>query len=181
MAKSKTKPTGRPSALTEEVEGQILAALRTGIPLVVAAEASGIHRSTVQGWVERGKDPDSPNRDFYAPFSIAYMRAKAQGAMFLHSLVFEAARGTRNAKKLKTADGKAKQIQSRMSPMRLSAAQWLLARRFSDHYGSVLETVLAPTEDGEDGVVRRPIIAITLANVEPKAPPVAPAKVDPPT
>lgn len=162
MARSKKKPTGRPSALTEEVEAQILAALRTGVPLSVAAEASGVHRTTVRGWVERGKDPDSPNRDFYAPFSIAYLRAKAQGALYLHSLVFEAARGSRNSKR-----EKGKQVKSRMSPMRVGAAQWLLARRFPEHYGSALETVLAPAEDdASEGTPTRPLISIVLAKTE---------------
>lgn len=147
MARKK-KPRGRPSALTPEVEAAMLAMLRQGIPLVIAAEANGVHRDTVNGWVLRGEDPDAPNHDFYAPFSDAYMRAKAQGAAYLHGLVFEAARGDRKAKRKKNADGTPATIKSRMSPMRVASAQWLLARRFPAHYGSFLDSTVATETDG---------------------------------
>jgi hypothetical protein len=161
---ARKKKTGRPSALTPEIEGQILSMLRQGLPLAVAAEASGVHRDTVFGWVERGDDEDGEHRAFYAPFSDAYRKAKAQGAAYLHGLVFEAARGDKKAKRAKNDDGTPKTIKSRMSPMRVGAAQWLLARRFPEHYGSFLETTVVAPEGSGGGGAGRVQISVTLAD-----------------
>ncbi|WP_030777706.1 hypothetical protein [Streptomyces sp. NRRL S-920] len=68
--KPRRSGAGRPSLLSEEVEGRIIAASRTGIAVELAAEAAGISSATYHRWMARGRaevaareDGQAPNRD----------------------------------------------------------------------------------------------------------------------
>ncbi|MER5301282.1 hypothetical protein ABT039_17670 [Streptomyces lasiicapitis] len=68
--KPRRSGAGRPSLLSDEVEGRIIAASRTGIAVELAAEAAGISSATYHRWMARGRaevaareDGQTPNRD----------------------------------------------------------------------------------------------------------------------
>ncbi|BCK73071.1 hypothetical protein Srufu_070240 [Streptomyces libani subsp. rufus] len=53
--KPRRSGAGRPTLLSEEVEGRIIAASRTGIAVELAAEAAGISSATYHRWMARGR------------------------------------------------------------------------------------------------------------------------------
>lgn len=87
---------------------------------------------------------------------MAARQAAADGAIFLHKHVLEAVIGSRPSRK----KGEKKQVKSRMSPMRLGAAQWLLARRFPEHYGSGRENGVIIDESNPQEQDNRPVVKI---------------------
>lgn len=70
---------GRPSKLTEELRERIVSLVAAGNPLSVAAEASGVARSTLHAWLKRGEGTgrgDAPYRVFVA--AVEQARAQAE-------------------------------------------------------------------------------------------------------
>lgn len=161
--------TGRPTELTPEVQKTLLAKLRKGMPLAYAAESAGISRHTVKEWIARGegRDADREESDLYRDFATACRQARAQGVEILVEVLFEAAIGWRPSRK----DPK-KRIRSRISPLRVNTAQWLLSRCHPEEFGSAREALavrMASEGDGEGK--QRPVIEIKLA---PMADPTTP-------
>lgn len=72
---------GRPTDLTPEVANGIILAIRTGVPMKVAAESQGIGASTLHEWRQRGEGTH-PERDdpqgIYADFADRVTKAKAE-------------------------------------------------------------------------------------------------------
>ncbi len=131
--------TGRPSKLTPALQKQIVSKLHKGMPLELAGESCGVARSTIHGWLRRGegKDKDRPPTALYKDFVDACRRAKAMGAELYVNIIVEAATGLRRSKK-----DPAKAIRSKLSPMRVATAQWMLSRRWPEFFGSSRETLL---------------------------------------
>jgi hypothetical protein len=64
----------RPTKLTSELQTAIVERVAAGNYLAVAARASGVHRDTLYGWLERGRAGEEP----FAAFSDALKRAEAE-------------------------------------------------------------------------------------------------------
>jgi transposase-like protein len=75
------RQSGRPTKCTPAVTGKIISAVRKGAHLEAAAQAAGVHPSTVYRWLQLGEDVDieSEYREFYEAFTRA--RAKAELTM----------------------------------------------------------------------------------------------------
>jgi hypothetical protein len=67
-------PRGRRPGITPEITAAVLAAVRVGAPLEVAAQAAGVSRSTFWDWMRKGDDGKTP----YAEFSESVRRAEAE-------------------------------------------------------------------------------------------------------
>ncbi len=65
---------GRRPGITPEVTAAVLAAVRVGAPLEVAAQAAGVSRSTFWDWMRKGDDGKQP----YADFSESVRRTEAE-------------------------------------------------------------------------------------------------------
>lgn len=81
-------PAGRPTKFNPEVAETILAAVRKGCYLHVAAAAAGVGRRTLNKWLERGKgeaEEDSPYREFRQ----GYLKARALARIDLELRVNE--------------------------------------------------------------------------------------------
>ena len=68
------KPRGRRPGITAEITAAVLAAVRVGAPLEVAAQAAGVSRSTFWDWMRKGDEGKKP----YAAFSESVRRAEAE-------------------------------------------------------------------------------------------------------
>jgi transposase len=68
---------GRPSRLTPEVEGRIVAVVRLGVPRTIAAEVVRIGQQTLRDWMKRGEQPGERNRP-YRNFRAAVERAESE-------------------------------------------------------------------------------------------------------
>ncbi len=87
---SRNSPGGRPSKLTRELRECVVALIAAGNPLAVAAEASGIARSTLAAWLKRGestKRVDLP----YRQLAQAVERARAEAEANLVAQMRQAA------------------------------------------------------------------------------------------
>ncbi len=96
---------GRPDGLTEEVERKILAMVRTGADLAVAAQAAGISRSTLHRWRARGA---SEGCGRFFELDQALHRAEAEAEARLVALI------------------------ARAGERHWQAAAWILPRRFPE-------------------------------------------------
>src|SRR5215218_753317 len=70
---------GRRSKLTDEVEGELLQAVKAGSYLNAAARLAGVSEKTVYGWLRAGRRPDAPPR--LARFVAEFERAEAEAEM----------------------------------------------------------------------------------------------------
>jgi hypothetical protein len=101
---------GRPGKLTARRQRAIVDAIRRGAHRAQAAEAAGIARSTLQGWLSRGELDDARGR--YREFAEAVRTAEAQAELeALKSIERAAAEGDWRAK------------------------AWILERRFPERWG----------------------------------------------
>ena len=145
---SAPKGRGRPTKLTPELVEQIGRKLRKGMPVELAAEACGVSRRTVHEWVQRGEGgaEGRPPDQAFEDFAHTYRQSKALAAEMWLDVLTEAVLGRRPSKKRQ-----GEWVKSRMSPMRVGAAQWLLARTFPQHWGSGRESgvFLDPTDSVE--------------------------------
>lgn len=117
---------GRPDGLSEEVERRILAMVRTGNDLAVAAQAAGISRSTLHRWRARGAH-EGQGRFF--EFEQALVRAEAEGEARLVTLI------------------------ARAGEQQWQANAWILTRRFRERWslgsGAQAGPAPLPTHGGE--------------------------------
>ncbi len=99
-----------PTKFTPETVNAILAGIRAGLSLRLAAEAAGVSETTFHQW-QRGEFPRGADRDLKVQFSEQLTRAKGESARRLTALISSAA----------VEDWR--------------AAAWLLERRFPADYG----------------------------------------------
>lgn len=106
------KPHGRPSKLTDETAGQIVAMLRLGNYLNVAVRAAGVGQSTFDDWMKRGQT-GLPDDEPYAELRGRVERARAEGQVRHVATV------------------------SRAAESDWRAATWLLERQYPALWGAV--------------------------------------------
>lgn len=70
---------GKPLALTQEIGERILSSIRIGSPVELAVKATGIHRDTFYGWMQRARKGEEP----FASFADAVEEAKGAGELRL--------------------------------------------------------------------------------------------------
>ncbi len=106
-AETESRPVGRPSKLTPDVEARILNAVRCGAPNRVACLAAGVGESTLYQWLEKAKSlPYSE----YAEFAERLKQARHEGITARLAIIMKAARSS------------------------WQAASWLLERDLPDVY-----------------------------------------------
>jgi len=98
-----------PTKFTPATVSAILAGIRAGLPLRLAAEAAGVSETTFHQW-QRGEFPRGADRDLKVQFSEQLTRAKGESALRLAGLISRAA----------TDDWR--------------AAAWMLERRFAKDF-----------------------------------------------
>lgn len=86
---------GRPSKLNAEVINSIQQWLRMGYFVEDAARMSGVHKTTLYRWLEKGReDRDAGEENLYVDFCNAMEKARAEAeGMFLSSIKTAASRG----------------------------------------------------------------------------------------
>lgn len=91
------KQVGRPSKLTEQVEADLLTAIRGGAPLNTAAAYAGVTYETVQDWVQRGqgRHPTRKSTAEFARFARALTQAREEARLEALTLIRASARGGR--------------------------------------------------------------------------------------
>jgi len=100
------------SKLTPAVHKRLVTALSAGCFRIVAAEAAGIHRTTLYGWLERGEaDHEAGLQTAYASLFAAVLVAEANAEVVAVETIREA------------------------SPDDWRAAAWYLERRYQDRWG----------------------------------------------
>src|SRR4051812_33024674 len=72
---AQAKRSGRPEKLTAAVQAAIVDAVRAGSRREAAAQAAGIAKSTLQGWLARGEAAGAPVR--FQNFAAAVRQADA--------------------------------------------------------------------------------------------------------
>lgn len=85
--KSESK-TGRPTSFNDLAAKRILDAVRRGCSQLVAAQAAGISRSTLQSWLAKGRDGEQPFSDFLDRLE----GGAAEAELTISDVVFEAAK-----------------------------------------------------------------------------------------
>lgn len=121
----------RPTRLTRALHAQIVNHLDKAVPLTVAAEACGVPRNIVHEWVRRGEGNDErPAVEPYITFARDVRIAVAKSLIAMHSVVMLAAAGGMSDP---DAGGRRR---PKVGEVRLGAAQWMLARRAPEFYGS---------------------------------------------
>ena len=100
------RPKGSSPLLNPERTQAICGLLESGVPEKYAAEANDVDEVTFHGWMKKGLDGTEP----YAGFRKAVTRARARGAINLHTRVLNGGKGC-------------------------MGAQFALERRFRDEYG----------------------------------------------
>lgn len=73
------RPPGRPTKLTDELQGKIVKAVLNGNYIEVSCRAVGIHPTTYARWMEQGEADEENDRDTpHARFREAVMIANAE-------------------------------------------------------------------------------------------------------
>lgn len=141
---------GRPTLLSEEVEGRIIAAARTGIAIELAAEAAGISSATYRRWMARGRaevaareDGQTPDRDEgpYVELFEKVRTARAMAAARAMANIRRVADGgiTTKVTTRKFRDPETGQIVEEVTEDRTApdwrADAWYLERQHRTHYG----------------------------------------------
>lgn len=97
---------GRPTLLTPEVQEEICQALKISVPIKHAALAAGVSERDFEHWMEYGRAGKEP----FAEFLSAVTRAQSQAVKNLTTITLTGGKGS-------------------------GGAQFLLERRFREHYG----------------------------------------------
>ncbi|MFD7867577.1 hypothetical protein [Streptomyces sp. NPDC059783] len=143
--------TGRPCLLTPERVDAIVKASAVGANTVLAAEAAGISRATLNRWIARGREaaearehgalPD-PEDDAFVDLSRRVDAARAKMATSALARVLQAGAGSLvlNERVRTYTDPDTGQLVEERQTHYLRAdwraAAWWLARVFPEHYGS---------------------------------------------
>ncbi|MFJ2225510.1 hypothetical protein ACIOFY_36410 [Streptomyces anulatus] len=144
------RPNGRPALLSEEVEGRLVAASRTGVAVELAAEMAGVSRSSFLGWMRRGRveleareagETPDPAEDEYAALYIKVRTARAMAAARAMANLRRVADGgivtkvtTRRFRDPVTGEIVEETIEDR-TPPDWRADAWYLERQHREHYG----------------------------------------------
>lgn len=120
---------GRPTKYTDELAVAICEAIASGVPEVIAAQAAGIHRSTLHEW-----------KKCTPSFSDAIKRARAKAIVERIETVRKAAKGGDEIevieKTIKHKDGKLERVVTRKkTPPLWTAAAWYLERQVCEEFG----------------------------------------------
>jgi hypothetical protein len=105
---------GRPTKLTKAIQNRIVRALKDGCTMDGAAAAGGINRSTLYGWLEKGRAGEAEYLDFLDAVTCA---REASESVHLRNI----------AKAGSDGDWR--------------ASAWILERRMPEHYGNRLTLV----------------------------------------
>ena len=124
---------GRHTLLTPELADNLLAALRAGAYLHVAARAVGIRRETLADWMRRGREGDAP----FAELLTQIEEAQAAGEVRNVATVANAAREN------------------------WQAAAWLLERGYPERWGRVSTRLRLPDKPPEEQATPPPASALT--------------------
>ncbi|MDV2988562.1 MAG: hypothetical protein P3T54_00150 [Dehalogenimonas sp.] len=122
MAKNKV---GRPTALTQEVQSKILAAISLGSYIDVACKAAGITRQSFYHWMEKGEDDPEKNYQaapLFRNFRAAVLEAEAVAEIRLLS-------------------------QAQKGGPQSSAAMMVMSRRWRERWAETVKTEVT----GKDG------------------------------
>ncbi|MBM0201782.1 hypothetical protein JNW90_00760 [Micromonospora sp. STR1s_5] len=90
-ARKNTRPPGRPSKLTEETIGRLLAAIKAGATVRNAALYAGIGESTFHQWMAEARE-ESPRQEFLE-FAEQIERARAELQVDVLNSIMETIRG----------------------------------------------------------------------------------------
>ncbi|MGW3628368.1 hypothetical protein [Streptomyces sp. NPDC000880] len=141
---------GRPRLLSDEVEGRLVAASRTGVAVELAAEMAGISRSSFLAWMARGRaevesrdageDPQ-PGEEEYAALYEKVRTARATAATRAMANIRRVADGgivtkvtTRKFRDSVTGEIVEETVEDRTAPD-WRADAWYLERQHREHYG----------------------------------------------
>lgn len=118
-----------PSKYTEEIAIAICEAIASGVPERIAAQAAGIHRSTLHAWKKNTSS-----------FSDAIKRARASAIVERIETIRKAAKGGDEVevieKTIKHKDGKLERVVIRKkTPPIWTAAAWYLERQVCEEFG----------------------------------------------
>ncbi|MFB6700289.1 hypothetical protein [Streptomyces rubiginosohelvolus] len=155
---------GRPFLLSEEVEGRLVAASRTGVAVELAAEMAGVSRSSFLGWMRRGRvevearesgETPDPAEDEYAALYVKVRTARAMAAARAIANIRRVADGgivtkvtTRKFRDVETGEIVEETVEDRTAPD-WRADAWYLERQHREHYGK--EAVVAVEITGLGG------------------------------
>ncbi|MFD4799247.1 hypothetical protein [Streptomyces anulatus] len=144
------RPNGRPALLSDEVEGRLVAASRTGVAVELAAEMAGVSRSSFLGWMRRGRveveareagEASDPAEDEYAALYVKVRTARAMAAARAMANLRRVADGgivtkvtTRRFRDPVTGEIVEETVEDR-TPPDWRADAWYLERQHREHYG----------------------------------------------
>lgn len=144
------RPNGRPALLSEEVEGRLVAASRTGVAVELAAEMAGVSRSSFLAWMRRGRVEveareagEAPDlaEDEYAALYVKVRTARAMAAARAMANLRRVADGgivtkvtTRRFRDPVTGEIVEETVEDR-TPPDWRADAWYLERQHREHYG----------------------------------------------
>lgn len=128
---------GRKPALTKQRHEFIIGAIRSCVPKLVAARASGIAPQVMFKWVQKGKaainkgkDRNDPEVGIYVAFAEDYAKAEHEAhALLASELTKSVAKGD------------------------VATARWMLERRYSKYWGQRSQVNVSGGELGETGPI----------------------------
>ena len=153
MGRRKPRRTGRPTLLTKEVEDKLVAAVRSGAPLHLAAQHAGIAVRTFEQWLQMGREAIEDRDDLEDPVPVPAHRrahvdlvekvatARADAAVRSSALIHRAAAGgaiieetTRKYRDPETGQLVTETTVKRSAPD-WRAAAWYLERSHRNNFG----------------------------------------------
>ncbi|MGW0033065.1 hypothetical protein ACWDXD_25020 [Streptomyces sp. NPDC003314] len=160
-ARRPQRPTGRPRLLSEDVEARLVAASRTGVAVELAAEMSGVSRTTFLTWMRRGRAEAEAREDGETPdpaeeeYLVLYEKvrtARATAAARAMMNIRRVADGgivtkvtTRQFRDPVSGEIVTETVEDRTAPD-WRADAWYLERQHAEHYGK--EAVVAVEING---------------------------------
>jgi hypothetical protein len=137
---------GRPTKFNERRVKVFLQNITEGVSVQGSAALAGIHKSTVQHWIERGQDPVSPKP--YRDFSARYEAARSIFERLLVSRI---------------------RIASAL-PQHHGAAAWLLKVKFPELYRDSDTVKLVGGDPGDQPIQSQVLVANVTPAIENAAP-----------
>lgn len=158
---------GRKSTFTQERAEQILQYLREGESLIVAAEKSGVARTTVIEWTKDKRnvlDSSANEEGVKQTFADEYARAREIGWAYHAEEILRIADEERLMVRTKTdKEGKTYEMEVdavERSRLQIDARKWLLSKMLPKVYGDKIETTVQGPNGGpvEITEIRRTIV-----------------------
>jgi len=126
-------PSGRRSKLTPLIQAEIIKRISVGNYADVAAVAAGVKRSTLYGWLARGR---KQKRGLYREFVAARARGEAEAEVQAIAIVRQAMKGGQVVERLtRTKRDGSVEITEKLSRAEWAAAKWYAERRHADRWG----------------------------------------------